>query len=58
MTNAVLAYEDKPREQWLFDYPAQVTWRLYCMDLMENTHFGEFPCPTVALSPARDSGHY
>lgn len=25
MTEAVLAYEDKPREQWLFDYPAQVT---------------------------------
>eukprot|EP00066_Takifugu_rubripes_P027828 XP_011617094.1 PREDICTED: dynein heavy chain 9, axonemal [Takifugu rubripes] len=24
MTEAVLAYEDKPREQWLFDYPAQV----------------------------------
>lgn len=21
---AVAAYEDKPREQWLFDYPAQV----------------------------------
>lgn len=24
MTEAVMAYEDKPREQWLFDYPAQV----------------------------------
>ncbi|KAL2077982.1 hypothetical protein ACEWY4_025667 [Coilia grayii] len=24
MTEAVVAYEDKPREQWLFDYPAQV----------------------------------
>ncbi|MEQ2273502.1 Dynein heavy chain 9, axonemal [Xenotaenia resolanae] len=24
MTEAVTAYEDKPREQWLFDYPAQV----------------------------------
>lgn len=24
MTEAVAAYEDKPREQWLFDYPAQV----------------------------------
>ncbi|MEQ2159816.1 hypothetical protein GOODEAATRI_027198 [Goodea atripinnis] len=23
MTEAVTAYEDKPREQWLFDYPAQ-----------------------------------
>lgn len=26
MTEAVLSYEDKPREQWLFDYPAQVNW--------------------------------
>ena len=24
MTDAVAAYEDKPRDQWLFDYPAQV----------------------------------
>lgn len=24
MTEAVTAYEEKPREQWLFDYPAQV----------------------------------
>ncbi|XP_034049709.1 dynein heavy chain 9, axonemal [Thalassophryne amazonica] len=24
MTEAVTAYEDRPREQWLFDYPAQV----------------------------------
>lgn len=24
MTEAVMAYEDKSREQWLFDYPAQV----------------------------------
>ncbi|XP_033840356.1 dynein heavy chain 9, axonemal isoform X2 [Periophthalmus magnuspinnatus] len=24
MSEAVMAYEDKPREQWLFDYPAQV----------------------------------
>uniref|UniRef100_G3NCH8 Dynein, axonemal, heavy chain 9 n=1 Tax=Gasterosteus aculeatus aculeatus TaxID=481459 RepID=G3NCH8_GASAC len=24
MTEAVMAYEDKPRDQWLFDYPAQV----------------------------------
>lgn len=24
MTEAVSAYEEKPREQWLFDYPAQV----------------------------------
>ena len=25
MTHAVAAYEDKPRDQWLFDYPAQVS---------------------------------
>lgn len=25
MTEAVSAYEEKPREQWLFDYPAQVS---------------------------------
>lgn len=24
MTEAVVGYEEKPREQWLFDYPAQV----------------------------------
>lgn len=24
MTEGVTAYEEKPREQWLFDYPAQV----------------------------------
>ena len=27
MTLAVKAYEEKARDQWLFDYPAQV-WRL------------------------------
>lgn len=25
MSDAVVAYEEKPREQWLFDYPAQVS---------------------------------
>lgn len=25
MGEAVVAYEEKPREQWLFDYPAQVS---------------------------------
>ena len=24
MTEAVVAYEEKPRDQWLFDFPAQV----------------------------------
>uniref|UniRef100_A0A8D2N8R8 Dynein axonemal heavy chain 17 n=1 Tax=Zonotrichia albicollis TaxID=44394 RepID=A0A8D2N8R8_ZONAL len=26
MCAAVAAYEDKPREQWLFDHPAQIWW--------------------------------
>uniref|UniRef100_A0A670JUX8 Dynein axonemal heavy chain 9 n=1 Tax=Podarcis muralis TaxID=64176 RepID=A0A670JUX8_PODMU len=26
MTEAVMAYEEKAREQWLFDYPAQIWW--------------------------------
>lgn len=25
MSEAVVAYAEKPREQWLFDYPAQVS---------------------------------
>lgn len=25
MSEAVSAYEEKPRDQWLFDYPAQVS---------------------------------
>ena len=25
MTDAVAMYEEKPRDQWLFDYPAQVS---------------------------------
>ena len=25
MTEGITAYEEKPREQWLFDYPAQVS---------------------------------
>lgn len=25
MSKAVITYEEKPREQWLFDYPAQVS---------------------------------
>ena len=25
MTEAVAGYEEKPRDQWLFDYPAQVS---------------------------------
>uniref|UniRef100_A0A803T6T9 Dynein axonemal heavy chain 17 n=1 Tax=Anolis carolinensis TaxID=28377 RepID=A0A803T6T9_ANOCA len=26
MTEAMMAYEEKAREQWLFDYPAQIWW--------------------------------
>lgn len=59
ITEAVLAYEDKPREQWLFDYPAQVNCWLYCMDLMENTHFGGVPIPSGGLiCHHTDSCHY
>ena len=25
LSEAVVGYEEKPRDQWLFDYPAQVT---------------------------------
>lgn len=25
ISEAVVTYEEKPREQWLFDYPAQVS---------------------------------
>lgn len=28
MTEAITAYEEKSREQWLFDYPAQVFFQL------------------------------
>lgn len=31
MTEAVMGYEDKPREQWLFDYPAQVCTLTYLL---------------------------
>uniref|UniRef100_A0A803T9B7 Dynein axonemal heavy chain 17 n=1 Tax=Anolis carolinensis TaxID=28377 RepID=A0A803T9B7_ANOCA len=26
ISDAVVTYEEKPREQWLFDYPAQIWW--------------------------------
>ncbi|XP_030631579.1 dynein axonemal heavy chain 9 isoform X2 [Chanos chanos] len=38
MTEAVLAYEDKPREQWLFDYPAQVA--LTCTQIWWTSDVG------------------
>ncbi|XP_032397932.1 dynein heavy chain 9, axonemal [Etheostoma spectabile] len=38
MTEAVLAYEDKPREQWLFDYPAQVA--LTCTQIWWTSDIG------------------
>ncbi|XP_053720928.1 dynein heavy chain 9, axonemal [Synchiropus splendidus] len=38
MTDAVVAYEDKPREQWLFDYPAQVA--LTCTQIWWTTDVG------------------
>ncbi|XP_051731342.1 dynein axonemal heavy chain 9-like isoform X1 [Ctenopharyngodon idella] len=38
MTEAVSAYEEKPREQWLFDYPAQVA--LTCTQIWWTTDVG------------------
>ncbi|XP_043925657.1 dynein axonemal heavy chain 9 [Protopterus annectens] len=38
MTEAVIAYEEKPREQWLFDYPAQVA--LTCTQIWWTTDVG------------------
>ncbi|XP_026133128.1 dynein axonemal heavy chain 9 [Carassius auratus] len=38
MTEAVAAYEEKPREQWLFDYPAQVA--LTCTQIWWSTDVG------------------
>ncbi|XP_029978186.1 dynein axonemal heavy chain 9 [Sphaeramia orbicularis] len=38
MTEAVMAYEEKPREQWLFDYPAQVA--LTCTQIWWTSDVG------------------
>ncbi|NWR90162.1 DYH9 protein, partial [Furnarius figulus] len=38
MTAAVTVYEEKPREQWLFDYPAQVA--LSCTQIWWTTEVG------------------
>ncbi|XP_064179132.1 dynein heavy chain 9, axonemal [Anguilla rostrata] len=38
MTEAVTAYEEKPREQWLFDYPAQAA--LTCTQIWWTTEVG------------------
>ncbi|KAL6475225.1 hypothetical protein MHYP_G00162650 [Metynnis hypsauchen] len=38
MTEAVVTYEDKPREQWLFDYPAQVA--LTCTQIWWTSDVG------------------
>ncbi|NXX93579.1 DYH9 protein, partial [Centropus bengalensis] len=38
MTEAVVTYEEKPREQWLFDYPAQVA--LSCTQIWWTTEVG------------------
>ena len=29
LSEAVVSYEEKPRDQWLFDFPAQVSWSVY-----------------------------
>ncbi|KAM5274465.1 dynein axonemal heavy chain 9 isoform 2-T2 [Ctenodactylus gundi] len=38
MTEGISAYEEKPREQWLFDYPAQVA--LTCTQIWWTTEVG------------------
>ncbi|XP_061666302.1 dynein heavy chain 9, axonemal isoform X2 [Syngnathoides biaculeatus] len=38
MTESVTTYEDKPREQWLFDYPAQVA--LTCTQIWWTSEVG------------------
>ncbi|XP_035888860.1 dynein heavy chain 9, axonemal isoform X2 [Phyllostomus discolor] len=38
MTEGVAAYEERPREQWLFDYPAQVA--LTCTQIWWTTEVG------------------
>ncbi|XP_016077900.1 PREDICTED: dynein heavy chain 9, axonemal [Miniopterus natalensis] len=38
MTEGVTAYDEKPREQWLFDYPAQVA--LTCTQIWWTTEVG------------------
>ncbi|XP_066560773.1 dynein axonemal heavy chain 9 [Amia ocellicauda] len=38
MTEAVVSYEEKPRDQWLFDYPAQVA--LTCTQIWWTTEVG------------------
>ncbi|XP_017170010.1 dynein axonemal heavy chain 9 isoform X1 [Mus musculus] len=38
MTEGVTAYEEKPRDQWLFDYPAQVA--LTCTQIWWTTEVG------------------
>ena len=34
MTEAVSGYEEKPRDQWLFDYPAQV---ICCLQILNDS---------------------
>uniref|UniRef100_H3BBD5 Dynein axonemal heavy chain 17 n=1 Tax=Latimeria chalumnae TaxID=7897 RepID=H3BBD5_LATCH len=38
IADAVVTYEEKPREQWIFDYPAQVT--LTCTQIWWTTEVG------------------
>lgn len=46
MTEAVIAYEEKPREQWLFDYSAQVNRFGLMYDAVKNI----FPLPVFCNS--------
>jgi hypothetical protein len=39
MTEGVTAYEEKPRDQWLFDYPAQVFYQVDLPGLLYSSVF-------------------
>nr|XP_003217173.1 PREDICTED: LOW QUALITY PROTEIN: dynein heavy chain 17, axonemal [Anolis carolinensis] len=49
ISDAVVTYEEKPREQWLFDYPAQIA--LTCNQIWWTTEVG------IALSSEQEIGY-
>ena len=56
MTEGVTAYEEKPREQWLFDYPAQVFSQPGPSQLPSSTRLSQGPYS--ALRATRHQTHY
>ena len=38
LSEGVISYEEKPRDQWLFDYPAQVTTLILFLITYLRTH--------------------